>query len=282
MHNNEIETRHVELPAPTIWPLILALGVALTFAGLLSTIYVTLTGAALLLASAVGWWLQVLPAERHEYVPLHPEGDTPIPVAAIPVDKIRAARHTEKKGYRVEHVKVWGSALKGGVVGGFFMAAVAMFFGWISQGSIWYPINLLAAAADSGLTAATVQELCRFSTTGLVLGLIIHAGTCLLVGVLYAVMLPMFPNKAFWWAGLSAPVLWSGLIGSTLTLVNPAMAARIDWLWFVGSQLAFGLTGGYVIARSEAIEKRRSLPLAVRAGLETPGLIGNDKTNPNP
>jgi hypothetical protein len=65
-----------------------------------------------------------------------------------------------------------------------------------------------------------------------------------------------------------------------LALVNPALSARIDWRWFVASQLAFGLTGGYVIARSQSIETRQDLPLAVRAGIEAPGVIppaGRDK-----
>ena len=91
----------------------------------------------------------------------------------------------------------------------------------------------------------------------------------MLVGVLYAVMLPMFPRKAFWWAGVSAPILWSGVIASTLALVNPALSDRIDWRWFVASQLAFGLTGGFVIARSQSIETRQDWPLAARAGIES-------------
>lgn len=59
----------------------------------------------------------------------------------------------------------------------------------------------------------------------------------------------MFP-LLFCWAGVSAPILWSGVIASTMTPINPALSARVDWRWFVASQLAFGLTGGYVIARA--------------------------------
>jgi hypothetical protein len=40
----------------------------------------------------------------------------------------------------------------------------------------------------------------------------------------------------------------------------------------VASQLAFGLTGGYVIARAERIEERENWPLAVRAGIDAPGV----------
>ncbi len=53
--------------------------------------------------------------------------------------------------------------LKGGIVGGVAMAGVAMFFGLISQGSVWYPINLLAAAAVPSLATASVEQLRQFS-----------------------------------------------------------------------------------------------------------------------
>ncbi|HUA87465.1 MAG TPA: hypothetical protein VMB85_26600 [Bryobacteraceae bacterium] len=261
----------IELPAPTPWPLVFALGVALIFAGLLSSLYVSIFGGILLLLAAVGWWRQVLPVEHHESVTVEPGAISPTPRAPIPVEYVRAGR----EGHRVHipaQIKPYSAAWKGAIVGGIAMAGVAMFFGVVSQGSVWYPINLLAAAAVPGLAAASVEQLRQFSMLGLILGSIIHGLASLLVGVLYAVMLPMFPRKAFWWAGVSAPILWSGLIASTLGFLNPALAARIDWRWFVASQLAYGLTGGFVIARAQSIETRQNWPLAVRAGIEAPGV----------
>lgn len=261
----------IELPAPTPWPLVLALGVALIFVGLMSTSIISIAGAAVFLLSAIGWWRQVLPAESHELVAVEGE-PAPLAVpAAIPVVHLRAARHAPKVQVPLER-KPWAAGLKGGVVGAVAMAGVALFFGLVIRGSVWYPINLLAAAAVPSLANATVDQLKEFSSLGLILGSIIHVCTSLLVGVLYAVMLPMFPRKAFWWAGVSAPILWSGLIASVMTLVNPALSARVDWRWFIASQLAFGLTGGFVIAKSMNIEARENLPLAVRAGIEAPGV----------
>ena len=272
--------RTVELPAPTVWPMVFGLGVALIFAGLLSSIAVTILGAMLLLLAAIGWWRQVLPFERHERVEVEQETVTEQVHAAIPVEYIRAGRERHRLHLPAE-IKPYASGVKGGVVGAVAMAGVAMFFGQISQGSVWYPINLLAAAAVPSLATATVEELRQFSALGLILGTVIHGLTSILVGVLYAVMLPMFPRKAFWWAGVSAPILWSGLIATTLSLVNPNLSARIDWRWFVASQLAFGLTGGYVIARAQDIETRQNLPLAVRAGIEAPGVLpGHEENNP--
>ncbi|HYA18848.1 MAG TPA: hypothetical protein VEF06_15345 [Bryobacteraceae bacterium] len=260
----------VDLPSRTIWPLVFALGVALIFTGFISSKWVSIVGAALWLAASVGWWLQVLPTEHHVHVPVEgvPEQAEP---AEIEVQRIRVG----EKGHRVaapRRIRPFSAGFKGGMVGALAMAGVAMFFGIVSQGSVWYPINLLAAAAVPDLASASVETLRQFSATGLILGIVIHFLTSYLVGVIYAVMLPMFPRGAFWWAGVSAPVVWSGVIATTMELVNPALNARIDWKWFVASQLAFGLTGGYVIARSEQIEARENVPLPMRAGIEAPGV----------
>lgn len=262
----------IQLPAPTAWPLVFALGVALIFAGLMSSVYVSIAGGLVLLVAAVGWWREVLPVEHHEQVVVEPGAVPATPRAQIPVEYLRSGPERHRARLPLE-IKPYASAWKGGIVGGIAMAGVAMCFGLISQGSVWYPINLLAAAAIPSLATASVEQLRQFNMAGLVLGAVIHGLTSLMVAVLYAVMLPMFPRKAFWWAGVSAPILWSGLIASTLDFVNPALSARIDWRWFVASQLAFGLTGGYVIARSQSIETRQHLPLAVRAGIAAPGVL---------
>ena len=53
------------------------------------------------------------------------------------------------------------------------------------------------------------------------------------------------------WAGFVAPALWTALVWSTLGLVNPVLNQRIEWPWFVASQVAFGLAAGWVIARTD-------------------------------
>jgi hypothetical protein len=90
----------------------------------------------------------------------------------------------------------------------------------------------------------------------------------ILVGLLYAISLPMFPRGATWRSGLVTPLLWSGLVASTLGLINPTLNARIDWTWFVGSQIAFGLAASQVIARTTKIATMQNVPLVERAGIE--------------
>jgi predicted lipid-binding transport protein (Tim44 family) len=50
-----------------------------------------------------------------------------------------------------------------------------------------------------------------------------------------------------------ALLLWTGLIWAVLGMVNPALNARIDWVWFIASQIAFGLMVGLVVARAQPI-----------------------------
>jgi hypothetical protein len=85
-------------------------------------------------------------------------------------------------------------------------------------------------------------------------------------------MLPMFPKYAPFWAGILMPLFWSGLVATTLSVINPAMNNRISWPWFIVAQLGFGLVGGYVIARSTSIQTMQTWTLAERAFMEAPGL----------
>src|SRR5262249_3064964 len=58
----------IEVPAPTVWPMVVALGVTLGFAGLVTHVAVSAVGVVLALVGGVGWWRCVLPEERVEYV----------------------------------------------------------------------------------------------------------------------------------------------------------------------------------------------------------------------
>src|SRR5258708_39737567 len=66
----------IELPAPTAWPIILAFGLTLVFAGLVTSTSVGILGAIFTLAGCVGWFRDVLPHQKHESVPIM--GSVPI------------------------------------------------------------------------------------------------------------------------------------------------------------------------------------------------------------
>jgi hypothetical protein len=156
------------------------------------------------------------------------------------------------------------------------MAALAVVHGIVLHGSPWYTINLLAAAGMAGLATASAATLGAFSLEAFLVALMIHAVTSLVVGLLYGVLLPMLPKYPILLGGIFAPLLWSGLLWSTLNVIDPMLDQRVEWRWFVLCQIAFGITAGIVVARSEKIRTLQHLPFALRSGIEAPGLESED------
>jgi len=60
----------VEVPAGTAWPMVLAFGFTLIFAGLLTSVSVTVLGAVLSVAGCIGWFREVLPQQHEEALPI--------------------------------------------------------------------------------------------------------------------------------------------------------------------------------------------------------------------
>src|ERR1700739_4426736 len=60
----------IEMPASTAWPLVLAFGFTLMFAGLLTSASVSVLGVVLAVAGCVGWFLEVFRREHEETVPV--------------------------------------------------------------------------------------------------------------------------------------------------------------------------------------------------------------------
>src|SRR6266567_6492455 len=63
----------IEVPTPTAWPLVLAFGFTLMFAGLLTSASVSVLGAVLTVAGCAGWFREVLPREHEVVVPVVPD-----------------------------------------------------------------------------------------------------------------------------------------------------------------------------------------------------------------
>jgi hypothetical protein len=155
------------------------------------------------------------------------------------------------------------------------MAILAMTYGIASKHGIWYPINLLAAGFFPARN--TTAQIAAFYGDSFVIAVAVHLVTSLIVGLLYGAMLPMFPRRPILLGGLVAPLLWSGLLHSILGIINPVLNQRIDWFWFVFSQLGFGLVAGVVVSRQARVHTWQHLPFALRAGVEATGAV-NDRT----
>lgn len=259
----------VELPSPTVWPFVLALGVTLMFAGLLTSASVSTLGAIFSLAASIGWFREVLPHERVEMVPLELEATGIV----APRPKVSALDVGEKlhRAYLPIEIPPVSAGIRGGLAGSVAMAVLAVLFGVVTHHSIWYAINLLGAVIYAHAQDVTTAQLTQFNFVLLLVATAIHLVTSMLVGLLYGAMLPMFPRRPILFAGFIAPLLWSGLLHGVLGLVNPILNQRISWTWFVASQIAFGIVAGWVVQRSEWVRTQQSLPFAERVGLEGPG-----------
>ena len=261
--------REIEVPAPTAWPLVLAFGFSLLFAGLVTSLSVTFLGAVLGLAGCIGWFREVFPREHEEPVPILPEEIRVTTerrvVERLPIDhQVRA--WLPLKTYPVS------AGVKGGLGGAVAMAVLACAYGVLKAGSIWYPINLLAAVVYAESLKLGPAQLYSFHADTFAIALVLHIVVSALVGLLYGAMLPMFSHRPIVLGGLIGPVLWSGLIYTFLGLLNPLLASHIDWVWFIASQVAFGIVAGLVVVRESPMPTRENLSFAIRAGIEAPGI----------
>lgn len=265
----------IAMPSPTVWPLVLAFGLTLVAAGLVTTLAVSVFGLLLSVWGAVGWFREVLPAESHESVAVS-EAPIEITTTRREVERIASVPELTHPKLPVEIYPVRAGIL-GGLVGGAAMAAVAMFYGEIHFGSIWYPVNLLGAVVYAHALQLSNTVLLRFNLILFLVALAIHLAVCLLVGLLYGTTLPILPRRPILLGGLIAPVLWSGLVHGVLRVVNPLLDQRINWLWFVVSQIAFGTVAGLVVVRHERVRLLQSQPAAVRAGIEASAPPGQER-----
>src|SRR4029077_21037447 len=124
----------------TAWPFILALGVTLLFAGLVTSMSVSALGLVLALAGSVGWFREVLPHEHEEVVPLVAEEislrtERPV-VERLPIAPDQLRTWLPWRSYPIS------AGLKGGLAGSVAMAVLACLYGVLKAHSIWYPINL--------------------------------------------------------------------------------------------------------------------------------------------
>lgn len=262
--------KRLEVPAPTPWPMIMALGLALSSAGLVTNVAVTGVGVVFTICGAVGWFREVLPIEQVEAFAVEPRAEIVAP-ARVSVALLEVGEMGHRAILPLE-IYPYSAGIKGGIAGGAVMAALAVLQGIILHGSPWYTINILAATAMAQLGNASDATLMSFIPEAFAIALVVHATASILVGLLYGVMLPMFPRHPAFWAAIVAPMLWTGLLWSSLNVIDPVLDARIEWRWFILCQIAFGAVAGFVVDRTERVRTLQHLPFAIRSGIESPGL----------
>jgi hypothetical protein len=266
MDDHAAPTGTVQLPAPTAGPMVLALGISLMLAGMVTHWAISLLGLIMAVPAIVGWFFEVLPQEHHVYVDVHADvvesKSTRETLARVPLDE----RH--RKLLPIETFSVV-SGVKGGIAGGMAMIVPAALYGLIRYQSVWYAANLLAAGGFVSWAGESNAFLAQFHLRGLLAAFAIHGLASVLIGLLYGAMLPMFPRWPILTAGFVAPFLWTGILRSALGIISPILDQRIDWWWFIVSQIAFGLVAGFVVNLHVKVRtpQFRSLPFTVRAGI---------------
>jgi hypothetical protein len=224
----------------------------------------------LIVSGCVGWFREVWPHAHHIAVPVRVQkfkyASPRKKVAHIEIDASHRARLPV-------HTPSVMAGVKGGIAGGVAMIVPATLYSLIAYHSLWYSVNLLGGAGVADWTNPTLAEITHFRLSAFLIAIVIHSVGSLLVGLLYGAMLPMMPRHPIILGGIIAPILWTGVLHSALPLMNPFFADRIQWGWFVVSQVTFGLVAGWVVSKQIDIRTEQFMPFAVRVGLETPGTM---------
>jgi len=273
----------IELPRPTAWPLVLALGLSLIFFSMVTSVIFCYLGLLLSVSGIVGWFLQLFPSEAHEAIPVSAEEIEITTARKLIEHEQHPISEAPRAVLPVESFRV-SNGLRGGIAGGIAMIAPATVFSLLRYHSLWYAMNLLAAGGFVSWVGASDAFLSQFHIEGLLAALAIHGCVSVLVGLLYGAMLPMFPRYPIVTAGFMVPFIFSGILYTAIGIVSPILDQRIDWFWFVISQVAFGLVCGYVVNLQTRVRtpQFRALPFAVRAGIHGGGAEHSDFTDTDP
>ena len=140
----------VPMPSPTAWPIVLAFGITLVFAGMLTTASISVLGAILAVSGYIGWFRDVLPHEKHESVPVCGEASARRHQPTLWSPESNWITHELHRARLPLEIYPVSAGVKGGLAGSVAMAVLAIAYGLIAQHSVWYPINLLAAGFFPG------------------------------------------------------------------------------------------------------------------------------------
>ncbi len=251
----------LEMPAPTLWPMVMAAGVTLMGAGVVTNYIFTLVGVIIVGISLAYWLMQLLPGQGEVHEPLVPPEMRVGPVREHPgdVEHMRPGM----PGHRMrmpEKIHPYSAGVKGGLVGALVMPLPALLYGLVEEKSLWFPVNLLVGMVvplevgpDGQLTQEALKQLHQFHFTWFVAAVFIHIVLSVSLGLMYGVLLPMLGTRPILWGGIVAPLLWTGAAYGFMGVLNPALSRHIDWISFFVAQFIFGIVVGLVVVRTEKV-----------------------------
>jgi hypothetical protein len=256
----------VEMPRPTVWPMVLSLGLLLSGVGVATNLVLTVGGVILFVFGLAGWIAQLLPGRGH----MHEELVEPARRPQAPVGAVGTVSQlgTGMPGYRLRlpiDMHPVSAGIWGGIAGGVAMAVPALIYGVVSGHGIWYPINLLAGMVLP-LSQDKLAHLEQFDFGLFALAVVIHVVMCLVIGLIYGVLMPTLPEipRPMAWGGLLMPLLWTAVSFSTMSIVNRVMAQGVNWPWFIASQFLFGVVAAAVVM---SLKRLPLIPAGIVGGL---------------
>ena len=267
----------VEMPRSTAWPIVLALGITLLGAGLVTSLALSLVGAVLFVLALGGWIGQLLPGRGHRHEPMVESALRSRPVTALPgmVDQLRPGMAGHR--FRLpEKVHPISAGVKGGIVGGLVMPIPALAYGLLSGHGLWFPVNLLSGMVVPGISGVTEAQLEQFQWGALIVAIFIHAAFSVAFGLFFGVVsptLPPLPGGPVIAGGVLMPLLWTGLCYGSMGIVDPLLEKFVSWPWFIVSQVVYGLAMSIVVVNSEKVP---APPVASGPGLS----VGSPESAP--
>ena len=141
----------------------------------------------------------------------------------------------------------------GGALGGVAMIVVALIYGLTSGQGVWLPVNLIGATIVRNLQIAPLDQLSSFNLVALIVGLTLHMGLSIGLGLIFALLLPTFPGPPLLWAIIIGPLLWTLASVLILPLLNPVMAQNVDHLSFFVAHVVYSIVLGLWIARTPKV-----------------------------
>ena len=267
-HEHPNENHAIQLPRPTAWPMVMALGISLLLGGMVTSIAVGVLGARAYhrrrrrLVSPGSSRMKRTKQSPFSWKRCRSPVREPIERLHLSESR-RAARSCPLKPSASPPAS--GAASPAALA----MTVPAALFSLlkISQPLVCDEPARCRRLCQLGRRQRRVPQ--PVSSAGGAGRLPIHGFISLLVGLLYGAMLPMFPRYPILTAGFMAPLLFTGILYSALGIVSPILNQRIDWFWFIASQIAFGLVCGFVVNLQAKVRtpQFQALPFAVRAGL---------------
>lgn len=151
-----------------------------------------------------------------------------------------------------EWVYPYQAGIVGGLLGGAAVAVTGLAYG-LATGNVWLPVNVVAATLLRDMQTRTLEQLSQFDLTALLVGLVLHGAMSVGFAMLFSFILPALPGRPLYWGPVIGPLLWVGATVAVLPILNPVMAANVEWISFGLANVLYGLILGWWIDRTPLI-----------------------------